>query len=248
MENKHIKNNIDKSINLDSLNKKIEYNRDFFKKELYSIENGKDFIFNISIDSLIDKIHKIKESDSITDVFKYKNINYSLHCVINSNENKDNDYKLYLYNKENKFDTFRAENPHIAGWVGQGGYTLGDNISEYYSEDHWGVSVSTDLRGSGFADVLYNLKCQFDNQLEFEHVPESYLQFLTFYIKKGYVPYSLIELDPEREEFVTPDILSGIILSIKKGRNDKMNSTEDGVAIKLRLDPIQAKEIYEKIK
>ncbi|MBP6925447.1 MAG: hypothetical protein KBC22_00075 [Candidatus Pacebacteria bacterium] len=230
-----------------SLDQKVNFNRDLFRKELESLSLG-EFTFRITIDELVDQIPSVEDSKSIPNLIKYKNKDYSLYIQKDTDKEEYHEYRFFLYNEEEKFNTFLAGNPHVAGWVGQGGFTFEVNDSKYHSEDHWGVSIAEELKGSGLADVLYDLKCQVDDQLEFEHTSGDDLRFLTFYIRKGYVPYSLIKHDPVREEIINNDILDKIILEIKESRRNKNQSRDTDYALRLKLDPKEAVKIYDRIK
>jgi hypothetical protein len=229
--------------NLDTLEKKINFNKSLFKKELETL-GGSDFCFSVDVDEVIKIIRSTEEKKSILGFIKYKNKDYNLHFMKNSNQQG---HRFDFYNKEETFKTARSVSSHVAGWIDQGGFTFSDEKFSYHTEDHWGVAVSEELKGSRFADILYNLKCQVDDQLEFEHVSGSNLQMLTFYIKKGYVPYSFVKLDPVHEEIIDKDKLKKVILEIKEAREGKNQSDDKDYALRLKLDPKEASIIYSNL-
>ena len=234
-----------KNLELESLDSKIDFNRDLFRRELEAL-SARGINFNFKIDELVGKIRSVTDGEAILDFIKYEDKNYSLY--VSEGKNKDNGHRLDIFNKEDSFNTFRSENPHVAGWVGQAEFITENDYPHYHSEDHWGVSVTEELKGSGFADLLYDLKCQVDNQLEFEHVSSNNLQFLTFYIKKGYIPYSLIKVNPVYEEVINKKELDKIILDIKEARENRFQPKNTDSVFKLKLDPKEARIIYSKIK
>ncbi|KKP61215.1 MAG: hypothetical protein UR85_C0004G0106 [Candidatus Nomurabacteria bacterium GW2011_GWF2_35_66] len=234
-----------KNLELGSLDSKIDFNRNLFRKELEALSD-RGITLNFQIDELIDRIRSVEEGEAILDFIKYKNKSFSLYVSKGGNKENDNGHRLDIFNKEENFNTFRSENPHVAGWVGQAGFISGNDY--YHSEDHWGVSVTEELKGSGLADLLYDLKCQIDNQLEFEHVSTHNLQLLTFYVKKGYVPYSIIENNPVCEEVINKDKLNKIISEIKESRENRNQIEDRDSVVRLKLDPKEAMTIYSNIK
>lgn len=244
MESYEITKQQNKNLELSSLDSKIDFNRNLFRKELENLST-RGINFNFKIDELIGKILSVEEGEAILDFIKYKDKSYSLY--ISKGEKNDNGNRLDIYNKEESFNTFRSENPNVAGWVGQAEFISEDDYSSYHSENHWGISVAEELKGSGFADLLYDLKCQVDNQLEFEHVTVDNLQLLSFYIKKGYVPYSFIKFNPVHEEIIDKNELDKIILEIKEWQKNR-NQSKGRDSVKLKLDPEEAMIIYSKIK
>lgn len=147
------------------------------------------------------------------------------------------------------FRTSRVENTNIAGWVAQGDYSFGD----YSHHDHWGVAVDPSLKRTALADFLYNLKSFVDDQLEFEHVSGKDLAFLTFYIKKGYLPESVITT-PDMEEYKLSEEekkeIFNHLINQRKGKNDSVLKIKGSTnyAFKLKLDPKNAVRIYNQIK
>ncbi|HEY5588818.1 MAG TPA: hypothetical protein VIK86_07675 [Candidatus Paceibacterota bacterium] len=247
MESYEIIKQQNKNPELGSLDSKIDFNRNLFRKELEAL-NNRGINFNFKIDELIDKICSVEEGEAILDFIKYKDKSYSLYIRKGENKENDNGHRLDIFNREENFNTFRSENPHVSGWVGQAEYISENDYPHYHSENHWGVSVTEELKGSGFADLLYDLKCQVDNQLEFEHVSAGNLQFLTFYIKKGYIPYSLVRLNPIYEEIINKNQLDKIILEIKESRENRNQPRDRDSIFKLKLDPREAMKIYSEIK
>ena len=149
-----------------------------------------------------------------------------------------------------RFDTSRAEGTNICGWVAQGDYSFGN----YLHPEHWGVAVSSEMKGTALADFLYNLKCFVDEQERFEHVNGSDYPFLTFYIKKGYVPHSVI-IPPDMKEYILSEEEKNSFfnhLISQRNSNRENNNLEIrgsiSYAFKLKLDPKNAVKIYNKIR
>jgi hypothetical protein len=224
---------------LQSLEDKLNFNKSAFGNELRGqLKSG--IALNFTVEDILKKINEIKEKGTIEDFVTLDKNNYGLHV-----SKEDNQHFISIFgNEDQKFKTFRARNKRVAGWIGKGDYSFG----EYTSKDHWGVSVAEELKNTGLSDVLYDLKSLLDDQLEFEHVQGSNFKFLTFYIKKGYVPYSLIEANNSFEEkLINNDDMKKIIQEIMDSRKSNTELSKKDYAIKLRLDPKYASDIYKKI-
>ncbi len=233
-----------------SLMQKIESNQKKFASEFKENKIGK-IDLNISLNELLSKIEENGGNQfSIENAVKILGLNYDLAGT------RDNgDLHLAVFGKDNQvFNANRSNNQNIAGWVAQGDYSFGDPAgASYRHKDHWGVSVTPELKGTGLSDFLYNVKSLVDNQLEFEHVLSSNYRFLTFYIKKGYVPYSIIKLPELKEEVLGEAEINSMLNDvIDKRKNHQVADKNDGdyttdYAIKLKLDPMKAEEIYSGI-
>jgi len=149
----------------------------------------------------------------------------------------------------------------VAGWVGQGDFSiLSDSTvaGGYRSSEHWGVSVDSKFKRVGLADFLYNLAALTQKQLEFEHVDGKNHPFLTFYIKKGYVPYAVITPPTMAEQVLSEEELTAVTNNLKENRQNfkeggkiqtllKLNGVEE-YSLKLKFDPFRAIVIYNKIR
>ena len=230
-----------------NLNEKIKLNREIIKNELLGLINNTDFNFTIDIDELIRKILDIKESGSINNIFSYRGMDFSLHII----NNGKSDHRFDLFNKEEVFNTSHSDNKHIAGWVSQGGFSSYDldGNTIYNTQDHSGIAVDSSLQGFRFADILYNLKALVDDQLEYENCSGDNLNFLAFYIRKGYIPYSKICIENKTgiyiEKIINEEDFKKIIYEIKNSQKDNSRNTD--YSFKLKLDPVKAKKVTEEI-
>ena len=223
----------------------IKLNKEKFINELNKTKIG-DVEINIELSQIIENLQQVEETPQVfKNTIKIHGIDYDL---VARKENED--IKLYILGKDGQtFNTFRSNNEKVAGWVAQGDYSLGNEEKMYNSKDHWGVSVTPELKGSGLADFLYNLKSLVNNQLEYEHVTETNYAFLTFYIKKGYIPYSLIKLPDLNEEILGEDEIKNILNEVIEKRKTKGVIIEKDMehAIKLKLNPTEASKFYKQI-
>ena len=225
--------------------KDIQSNKQKFLNELSSAKIGNVEV-NIELDYIMREFEKVKEIPQVIEnAIKIQGLNYDLAI-----RKEYEDIKLYILGKDGQtFNAFRSNNEKVAGWIAQGDYSLGNEEKMYNSKDHWGVSVTPELKGSGLADFLYDLKSLVNNQLEYEHVTETNYGFLTFYIKKGYIPYSLIKLPNLNEEILDENQIKNIVNDVidKRKTKDVILEKDMEHAIKLKFDPAEASKLYGQI-
>jgi len=228
-----------------NLIQKIESNREKFLDVFKENKIGQVEL-SMSLNELIREIKKNEDNRTIENAVTIKGLPYDLAIKYSGG-----DLQLEVVGKNDQsFNTNRSDNQKVAGWIAQGDYAIGDNVNGFYThKDHWGVSVAPELKGTGLSDFLYNLKSLVDNQLEFEHVAGYNYPFLTFYIKKGYVPCSIIKPPKFNEQQLKEDeiqiMLNNVIDKRKTGKVVDENDIDYG--IKLTLDPSKAEQIYNKI-
>lgn len=224
----------------------IAYNKDRFFNEFNGDKIGKVEL-HIPLETLISKV---KESDNdriIENVISIEGTNYDLGIRY-----MNGDLRLDAIGKDGQiFNANHSGDERVAGWIAQGGYSFlaNDSNKSYASNDHWGVSVTPELKGTGLSDFLYDVKSLINNQLEFEHVSGSDYKFLTFYLKKGYVPYSIVKLPELNEEILKDDDVVIMLNDVinKRISGETINEDDIDYAIKLRLDPQKAEGIYNRI-
>lgn len=231
-----------KKLSFHKFGEDIKSNKEKFLNELNGTKIG-DVEINIGLNQLIKEIENVKEIPQVIEnAIKIQGLNYDL--VVRK---EDEDIKLYILGKDGQtFSTLLSNNEKVAGWVAQGDFSLGNEDKMYNSKDHWGVSVTPEMKGSGLADFLYDLKSLVNNQLEYEHVAGTNYGFLTFYIKKGYIPYSLIKLPDLNEEILDGDKIKNILNELIENRKTKDVIIEKDMeyAIKLKFNPTEASKFY----
>jgi hypothetical protein len=199
---------------------------------------------NDLITQLINIINEGERETVIPDAIKIGSTDY--HFVINI----VNNHALFAIGNEslhlNQCESYE-DDPRVAGWIAQGTYTIGNVEKKYSNDDHWGLWISSKFRGTGLSDFLYNIKALVDNQFEFEFVDGTNYAFLTTYIKKGYIPYSVI-IPPElNERLLSEEDKQKIIAGIKSQKNHIHSQIILPHSLKLKLEPEMSIKMYQEI-
>lgn len=234
----------------------LAFNRNRLRAEFKDDKIG-EVKLELPLNELLSRIEEIERGGKIgiiEDAVEIQGEKYDM--VVNySNE----DFMLAVGKEGKVFNTNRGNDSRVAGWAGQGDFSFISDFAEidYTHSEHWGVSVDFQFKKVGLADFLYNLAALTQKQLKFEHVDGKNYPFLTFYIKKGYVPYAVVTPPTMTEQVLSQEEVTVVINNLKENRQNlkegkpstllELNGAEE-YALKLKFNPTQAIVIYNQIR